>query len=86
MSAHQRQQKLQQSIPKALGTLSFDQNNTLVEATGIGKDRVDDIIDLSQMELDNDGYGASQDGDILINVFKDAGRSVVVYTSAKDED
>lgn len=86
MDTQERQQRLQQSIPKALGTLSFDQNNRLVESTGIGKSRVEDIIDISQMELDDDGYGVTQDGEILVNVFKDAGRSVIIYTSANGYD
>lgn len=80
------QGNVKQNIPKALGTLSFDENNKLVESTGIGKDRVDDIIDISQMELDEDGYGVMQDGQLLINVFKDHGKSVVVYTPAGDNE
>lgn len=77
--------KLEKEIPKSLGTLSFDNNNKLLESTGIGNDRVDDIIDISQMRLDEDGYALMQDDKILVNVFKEGGKSVVVYTPADEE-
>lgn len=71
---------LEDAIPNAIGTLSFDQDNQLVESTGIGKSRVNDIVEIGQMELDKDGYGVVSDKDVLINVFKKAGKTVVVYT------
>lgn len=71
---------LEEAIPKAIGTLSFDQNNQLIESTGVGKDRVNDIVQIGQMELDKDGYGVVSDKDVLVNVFKHAGKTVVVYT------
>lgn len=74
---------LQEAIPKAIGTLSFDQNNQLIESTGIGKDRTSDIIEIGQMELDKNGYGVISDKDVLVNVFKQAGKTVVVYTPNK---
>lgn len=74
---------LQEAIPKAIGTLSFDENNQLIESTGIGKDRIDDIVEIGQMELDKNGYGVVSDKDVLVNVFKQAGKTVVVYTPNK---
>lgn len=71
---------LQEAIPKAIGTLSFDKNNQLIESTGVGKSRVKDIVEISQMELDQEGYGIITEGDVLINVFKQSGKTVVVYT------
>lgn len=75
-----KQLTLQEAIPKAIGTLSFDENNQLIESTGIGKDRVDDIITIGQMELDKNGYGVISDSKVLVNVFKQSGKTVVVYT------
>lgn len=74
---------LQEAIPKAIGTLSFDENNHLIESTGIGKDRINDIVEIGQMELDKNGYGVVSDKDVLVNVFKQAGKTVVVYTPNK---
>lgn len=74
---------LQEAIPKAIGTLSFDENNQLIESTGIGKDRINDIVEIGQMELDKNGYGVVSDKDVLVNVFKQAGKTVVVYTPNK---
>ncbi|QLQ81292.1 hypothetical protein HG537_0F00530 [Torulaspora globosa] len=71
---------LEEAIPNAIGTLSFDEDNQLIESTGIGKDRVNDIVEIGQMELDKDGYGVVSDKDVLVNVFKQAGKTVVVYT------
>lgn len=78
-----RKLTLDEAIPKAIGTLSFDENNQLIESTGCGKDRVDDIIEISQMELDKEGYGVITESDVIINVFKKAGKTVVVYTPNK---
>lgn len=75
-----KQLTLQEAIPKAIGTLSFDENNQLIESTGVGKDRVDDIITIGQMELDKNGYGVISDSKVLVNVFKQGGKTVVVYT------
>lgn len=74
---------LNEAIPKAIGTLSFDENNQLIESTGIGKERIDDIIEIGQMELDKNGYGVISDKDVLVNVFKQKGKTVVVYTPNK---
>lgn len=74
---------LQEAIPKAIGTLSFDENNQLIESTGIGKDRINDIVEIGQMELGKNGYGVVSDKDVLVNVFKQAGKTVVVYTPNK---
>lgn len=71
---------LDEAIPKAIGTLSFDEDNQLIESTGIGKDRINDIVEIGQMELDKDGYGVVSDENVLVNVFKQAGKTVVVYT------
>lgn len=74
---------LEEAIPKAIGTLSFDENNQLIESTGVGKDRINDIVEIGQMELDKNGYGVISDKNVLVNVFKQAGKTVVVYTPNK---
>lgn len=75
-----KQLTLQEAIPKAIGTMSFDENNQLIESTGVGKDRISDIVPISQMELDKNGYGVISDGKVLVNVFKQGGKTVVIYT------
>ncbi|CCD26601.1 Ego2p NDAI_0I00320 [Naumovozyma dairenensis CBS 421] len=44
-------------IPNCIGTLIFDNNNNIIDATGIGETKLKEISELSIAQLDSNGFG-----------------------------
>ncbi|EDO18762.1 hypothetical protein Kpol_1028p35 [Vanderwaltozyma polyspora DSM 70294] len=72
---------LKEALPNVLGTIVIDENNNIVASTGIGLERVEDVVELSRVKLDDSGYGLFQDHDVNCNVYRQDGKTVVVYTA-----
>ena len=72
---------MQEVVPGALGTLIFDENNNLVAYSGIGIERIADILEISRMQFDSSGFAVFENGNIACNVYKKDGKTVAVYTS-----
>ncbi|SCW00303.1 LAFE_0C01178g1_1 [Lachancea fermentati] len=74
---------LAQVVPNAVGMLAFDENDNVIEASGLGKDRVTDIAQLKLVELDSEGFGLLQVENVQIIILKQEGKMIAVYTYIK---
>ncbi|SCU77811.1 LANO_0A01332g1_1 [Lachancea nothofagi CBS 11611] len=72
-----------QLVPNAIGMLVFDENCNVIDASGVGKQRLEDIVAINQVEVDNEGFGALKSADTLVVVYKQNGKTVAVYTAKK---
>ncbi|AET38228.1 DUF3215 domain-containing protein Ecym_2507 [Eremothecium cymbalariae DBVPG len=70
---------LSQLVPNAIGLLAFDENNQVVDAFGIGKERKGDIRQLSQVEVDDEGFALLQENDIEVILLKQHDKTIAVY-------
>ncbi|CEP61106.1 DUF3215 domain-containing protein LALA0_S02e06854g [Lachancea lanzarotensis] len=66
--------------PNAAGLLVFDENCNVLEASGVGKDRLEDIITINRSELDSDGFGSLEGPNLNLAVYKRDGHTVVIYS------
>lgn len=71
---------LAQLVPNAVGLLVFDENCNIIEASGIGKDRLGDIIQINQVELDKEGFGLLTSQNTQVVIYRQDGNTVAVYT------
>lgn len=69
-------------FPNNLGTILFDENNNLIECTGICENKVENIPELAEVQLDNNGYGVVKSNDLIIYLYKKNGQTLVIYTTA----
>ncbi|AMD22544.1 HHL226Wp [Eremothecium sinecaudum] len=72
---------LSQLVPNAIGMLAYDENGQLIDSSGVGKQRAGDILELSKIELDDEGYGIVRDNEVEIILLKQGGKTLAVYRS-----
>ncbi|KAL6950147.1 hypothetical protein ACO0QE_000823 [Hanseniaspora vineae] len=65
-------------IPNAIGHIAFDENNNVIDTSGVGKDRRADVENLSQVELE-DGFALLEEKDVKIYIYKQLGKTIAVY-------
>ncbi|SCV04065.1 LAME_0H15478g1_1 [Lachancea meyersii CBS 8951] len=73
--------KLTRLVMNAVGLLIFDENCNVIEASGVGKDRLADIVTISQNPVGNEGFGALEGSNLKAAVYQRDGKTVVVYTA-----
>lgn len=81
--------KLETLLPRALGTLTFDKDQHLIDTSGAAKEfkktHIEDFFNKCNEELGRVGYAIAHEGGTAIHAFKqEDGKVKVVYT--KDED
>lgn len=72
--------KLTDIVPNSIGMIAFDENCQVVDVAGIAKDRLNDISQIAQVELDEEGFGLIQERDIQIIIYKQDKKTIAVYT------
>ncbi|AJQ32858.1 hypothetical protein H808_YJM1388C00141 [Saccharomyces cerevisiae YJM1388] len=65
------------------GTIAFDTHGNVIESTGVGSQRIEDIGDLSKVTLDAEGFAQVQGDSLLIHLYKRNDITLAVYTSAQ---
>ncbi|CCF59026.1 hypothetical protein KAFR_0F04310 [Kazachstania africana CBS 2517] len=71
------------TIPNTIGTILFDENNNLIQYSGIGEAKFQDIQKLCKVPLDKEGYAVVKDPDndeIKIFIYKNDEKTLVTYT------
>ncbi|CUS23385.1 LAQU0S09e03576g1_1 [Lachancea quebecensis] len=81
MSSHSTTKaRLAQLVPNAIGLLAFDQNCNVIEASGVAKSRLEDIVQINQAKVDEEGFALLRDAGIQVMVYKHDGETLAVYT------
>ncbi|SCU92860.1 LAFA_0F13344g1_1 [Lachancea sp. 'fantastica'] len=66
--------------PSSVGLLVFDENCNVLEASGVGKDRLEDIVTVNRTEVDGNGFGSLEGPDLKLAVYKRDGNTIVIYS------
>ncbi|SCV01427.1 LAMI_0G11430g1_1 [Lachancea mirantina] len=74
---------LSQLVPNAIGMLAFDEKKNVIEASGIAKDRLSDVEQISQVKLDSEGFGLLQEDSVQVIIYKQEDKTLAVYTYAQ---
>ncbi|KAH3900743.1 DUF3215 domain-containing protein SCDLUD_003748 [Saccharomycodes ludwigii] len=70
-------------IPNAIGLLAFDENKNVIDSSGVGKERLDDVNELSNIETNSEGFALLSEKNIKVYIYKQEGKTVVVYAYEK---
>lgn len=73
---------LAEMVPNAIGMLAFDDAGQIIEAVGIGKERKEDIAQLQEVELDQEGFGMLEHEGTQVLIYKRGEKTIAVYTHA----
>ncbi|KOH00725.1 Ego2p DI49_0820 [Saccharomyces eubayanus] len=65
------------------GTITFDSHNNVIESTGVGSQRFEDIDELSQVALDAEGFALVRGHSLLVHLYKHDDMTLAVYTDAQ---
>ncbi|KAG0674112.1 hypothetical protein C6P43_000823 [Kluyveromyces marxianus] len=71
---------LAEMVPNAIGMIAFDNDGQIIEAVGIGKERKEDVLQLQQVELDDEGFGLLEYDNIQVLIYKKEEKTIAVYT------
>lgn len=77
---------LAEMVPNAIGMIAFDDAGQIIEAVGIGKERKEDVLQLQQVELDQDGFGILEHGNVQVLIYKREDKTLAVYTHSSKSD
>ncbi|CCD27418.1 Ego4p NDAI_0K02270 [Naumovozyma dairenensis CBS 421] len=81
----------EQLLPRALGTLTFDEKKNLVDTSGFGKElskttHIPEILRKCDKELGRIGYTVFDDSRHVGRAFQKGGKTVVLFTEKSGED
>ncbi|EJS44484.1 YCR075W-A [Saccharomyces arboricola H-6] len=62
------------------GTIAFDSHGNVIESTGVGSTRIEDICELSRVALDAEGFAQVQGDSLLVHLYKRDDVTLAVYT------
>ncbi|CAI4037649.1 hypothetical protein SMKI_03G1270 [Saccharomyces mikatae IFO 1815] len=65
------------------GTIAFDTHGNVIESTGVGSKRIEDIGELSKVALDSEGFAQVQGDALLVHLYKHDDITLAVYTNAQ---
>lgn len=71
---------LAEMVPNAIGMIAFDNDGQIIEAVEIGKERKEDVLQLQQVELDDEGFGLLEYDNIQVLIYKKEEKTIAVYT------
>ncbi|KAL3229151.1 hypothetical protein RNJ44_02238 [Nakaseomyces bracarensis] len=73
--------KLSDTLPGAVGLMTFDDQNNLIVSDGLAKDKTSDIPYLAKTAVNEDGLAVLEQGSLLVHLYKKDGNTLVVYTN-----
>ncbi|CAI4056820.1 Ego2p SKDI_03G1350 [Saccharomyces kudriavzevii IFO 1802] len=65
------------------GTIAFDTRGNVIESTGVGSKRIEDIGELLHIALDAEGFAQVQGDSLLVHLYKHGDVTLAVYSDPK---